>query len=152
VTAQVSRTFTPSADVTNGMVTIGELTLPVADIAPDNTGANFAVAVTDTNTSDRFLDCLILDTQGQTTWVNLPSAEYPIFYIDEPTSDRDLGRVMGSAFGRSQAVSVLADSFVSGGPLTVDPGGPNTLLCYSMTGVPSLAAYYSARWFLDRLS
>jgi hypothetical protein len=152
ITAQVSRTFTPSTDVTNGMVTIGELTLPVADIAPDNTAASFAVAVTDNFTSTRYLDCLILDTQGQTCWVNLPSTEYPIMYVDEPASDRDLGRVMGSAFGRSQAVSVLANSFVSGGPLTVDPGNANTLLCYSMTGVPSLAAYYSPRWFLDRLS
>ena len=150
-TATVSRTFTPSTDVTNGMVVLGELTLPVSDIAPDNVDAYFAITVTDTNTADRFLDCIFLDTMGQTCWVNLATSNYTIFYIDAPTTDRDLGRVLGSTSGRAQATSVLASSFVSGGPLTVDPGSC-TLFCYSIQGAPSLVAYFFPNWFVDRLS
>lgn len=150
-TTTVSRTFTPSTDVTNGMVAIGELTLPYKDIAPDNTQAYFAVSVTDTNTGDRFLDCLFLDTTGGTVWINEPAAGYPTYYVDEPTPDRDIGRVMGSAGTRAQAVSVLDSAYLSGGPLTVDPGN-NTLLAYSADGgAPSLAAYYFERFYRDRI-
>jgi hypothetical protein len=151
VTASVSQTFVPSAFVTNGMLVMGELTLPINDIAPDNTDAYFEITVTDTNTSDRFLDCLFLDTMGQTVWANLAASSYVTYYIDAPDTDRDLGRVLGSTSGRAQATSVLASSFVSGGPLTVDPGS-NVLLCYCIEGAPALAAYYYPAWYLDRLA
>ena len=148
----VSRTFTPSTDVANGMVTLGDLTLPGNDIAPDNTQAYFEITVTSTITADRFLDCLFLDSMGQTCWVNLPTDTYTAYYIDAPTTDRDLGRVLGSVGGRPEAVSVMANTFVSGGPLTIDPSGNGTLLAYSVQGAPALACYYFAAWFLDRLS
>jgi hypothetical protein len=147
----VSRTFTPATDVTNNLVTIGEITLPGKDLAPENTAAYFGLTVNDTNTSDRFLDCLTLDTLGQTCWINTTVSGYTTFYIDEPTSDRDLGRVMGSPTDRTEATSVLDSSFVSGGPLTVDPND-NIMLVYSPSGAPALVATYSPRWHLDRLS
>jgi hypothetical protein len=147
----VSRTFTPASDVTNDLVSIGELTLPGKDLAPENTSAYFVVTVTDTNTSDRFLDCLFLDTLGQTTWISTSVSGYTTYFIDEPTTDRDLGRVMGSPSDRTEAISVMDSTIVSGGPLFVDPGD-NTLLVYSPSGAPALVATYSPRWFLDRTS
>lgn len=149
-TDTVTRTFTPSTDITNGMISVGVITLPIRDLAPDNTSAYFDVTVTSGQTGDRYLDVLFLDTQGQTCWINTTSS-YVQFWIDQPDSDRDLGRVLGSAFGREEAISVLGQAIVSGGPLTVDPGD-NTLLCYCKEGAPSLVAYYFPHWFLERLS
>ena len=56
-------TITPS-QIINGIVTAGVLTLPVKQVAPDNAGGYYSVSVTDTNTNDRFYDCLFLDTMG----------------------------------------------------------------------------------------
>ena len=148
--ASVSRTFTPSTDIPGVIVTIGELTLPDRDIPPYNTSAYFTVGITDTNGSDRFLDVLLLDTQGQTCLIDSP-AQFVNAYLDEPTSDRDLGRLMGSAFDRSEAVSVMSAAFVSGGPLTVNPGD-NQLLCYCVEGAPAVYAQFYPRWWLDRLA
>lgn len=148
-TDTVNRTFTPSTDALNGMVSIGTITLPIRDLAPDNTSAYFDVTITSGQTGDRYLDVLFLDTQGQTCWVDTTSG-YVQFWLDFPDTDRDLGRVLGSAYGRFEAVSVMAQTIVSGGPLTVDPGD-NTLLCYCKEGAPSLVAYYFPHWFLERL-
>lgn len=147
----VSRTFTPSTDIDNGIAVIGELTIPSKDVAPDNTSMFHTAGITDTDTSDEYLDILFLDTQGQTVIVNETNGGYATYYLDEPSSDRDIGRVMGSTYGRPQAVSVLDSAFVSGGPLTVDPGD-NALFCYAVEGAPALIASYSPRWFIDRLS
>jgi hypothetical protein len=221
----VSRIVTPDNDAVNGLVTIGELTLPVSDIPPENNDAYFALCiesnwlsrvdfgcgttsgsstVTDPSavagdvgqviqggtgdipyattivsatpgvgyvmsasatatsseefvigggtTGDRFLDFITLDTQGQTTLVNIPGAfGYDQYYIDQPSSDRDLGRVLGSVSDRSKATSVLASAMVSGGPPVVDPGS-NPLFVYGgKQGVPGLIATYNPRWWIDRI-
>jgi len=151
-TQSVSRTFTPSTDIVNGIAVIGELTLPGKDIAADNTDAYFTLGITDTNSSDRFLDVLLLDTQGQTVIINEASTSYVTYYLDEPTPDRDLGRVLGSATDRTQAVSVLDSAFVSGGPLTVDGGTDCVLFAYAVEGAPAIGANYYPRWFVDRLA
>ena len=145
----VSRTFIPASAVASGIVVIGELTLPGKDIPPDNVSMFYTVGITDTMSTDQYLDVLMLDTTGQTVIINT-STPYVAFYLDQPDSARDIGRVMGSSLDRTQAVSVLADAFVSGGPLTVDPGDC-TLLTYCVEGAPSLLASYSPRWFLDRI-
>lgn len=148
----VSTTVVPSTGVTNGLLTVGELTLPYKDIAPDNQSAVFTVSVTDTNTSDRFLDALFLDTTGQTIELGPPSG-YVSFYIDEPDPDRDLGRVLGSQFGRPDAISVIDSALsLSGGPLTVDPSqSGGVLLVYAIEGAPAVAMSYFSRYFLDRV-
>ena len=46
----VSTTVTPTGGVTNGLLTVGELTLPYKDVAPDNTSAVFTVSVSSTPT------------------------------------------------------------------------------------------------------
>ena len=155
VSQPVSRTFTPSTDVVNGIVEIGNITLPVADIAPDNTKALFKITVTDTDTSDRFLDCLFLDTLGQTHLINTSGGAFENIWIDEPAPTRDLGRVLGSAGDRTQAFSVLAVAgppegslLISGGPLTVDPGD-NLLFAYCIEGPPNIGAWYYPRFYLD---
>lgn len=144
------RTLTPSTDVVNGIVNMGELTLPYKDVSPDNTTGFYTVTVTSTQTTDRFLDCLFLDTQGQTVVISA-SAGYPNMWIDEPTTSRDVGRVLGSAFDRASSISILDQCNLSGGPLTVYPGD-NTLLLYCIEGAPAAVASYSPRWQNDRLS
>jgi hypothetical protein len=151
VSSTASRTLIPSNDSSNGMIDIGVLTLPYRSMAKDNTTAYFTVGITSTNTSDRFLDVLFLDTTGQTVIISTPS-DYVNFYVDAPTSDRDIGRILGSAFDRNEAVSVTDSALaISGGPLTVDPGD-NVLLAYCVEGAPALAVTYYAAWFIDRLS
>ena len=149
---QVQRTVTPSTDIINGIVIMGELTLPVKDIDPSNASAYFTVAISDTDQNDQYLDVLFLDSQGQTVIVNIPPGNsYTSFFIDEPTADRDLGRVLGSDLDRSQAISCLDSAILSGGPFYLLPGD-NTFLAYSPSGAPNLGASYLPRWFTDRIS
>lgn len=160
-TTSVSRTFTPSTDtfIPGGatlaqvpFAVIGELTLPPRDVAPDNASGLYTVTVTDSNTSDTFLDILLLDALGQTVMIGeATTGAYANYYLDEPSPDRDLGRVMGSDFDRSSAISVLDSALVSGGPLYLEPGD-NILLVYALEGAPALSVSYSPRWFLDRLT
>lgn len=152
----VSRTFVPNvtganSDLTsglNGLIALGEITLPIRDIPPDNTASYFTVTVTDTLTADRFLDVLFIDTSGQLVLINNSTAYYT-YYVDVPDATADLGRVLGSQGDRNQAASVLANAIVSGGPLLVNPGD-NTLLVYALEGAPSIVATYRPAYRIDR--
>lgn len=154
----VARTLTPSTEVpaiANGVINLGEITLPVRDIADDQTAAVTTVGIVSTNGSDRFLDVVAVDTAGQVLLVNVRSGTgYPVYFADAPDVDKDWGRVLGSSFDRAQAVSIL-DSIdaLSGGPLVIDPTGPGWLLAYSPDGgAPSLTAGFWARWREARLT
>lgn len=140
------------SQVTNGIVTAGVLTLPIRQVAPDNTGAYYTVSVTDSNTSDRFYDLVFLDTQGSSVIINEPSAGYVNYYIDEADPVASLGAVMGSQFGRPDAVSVTDVATISGPGLSVEPAdGANLIFVYSADGVaPSMACSFFPRWFFDR--
>lgn len=148
----VARTFTPSSDITNGIVVLGEITLPGRAMARDNTAAYFGLTVTDTNTSDRFMDVLFLDTQGATVMVNNPAASaWRNIYLDEPAPDYSLGRITSSAYDRAQAISALDYCpAVSGPPMLAYPGD-NILLAYCVEGAPQIGVSYFPRWFMDRL-
>jgi hypothetical protein len=148
--ATLTATVTP-AQVTNGLVVLGEVTLPVTDMAADNTDAFFTVAVTSSDTLDRFTDLLLLDSQGVTFVVNLPSGGFSDYWVDAPDANADFGRVLGSLTDRSAAVSVLGSTFASGGPLRVDPGD-NLLTVFSPAGMPALEASYFPRWWHERLA
>jgi hypothetical protein len=160
-TTSVTRTFTPNTDmfIPGGatlaqvpIVTLGEITLPLQEIAPDNVSGLFTVTITDSNRSDVWLDCLFIDSTGQTITVGIPQAgAYSAMYIDEPETSQALGRVMGSDFTRAQAVSVMQNSLVSGGPLFLTPGD-NLLLVYAVEGAPALSVHYFAKYFLGRLA
>jgi hypothetical protein len=151
VSATVDRTFIPDADSPEGMIALGEITLPVAAIAADNTtAAYFTVSCTSSNASDLFLDVLFLDTQGQTVILSGGNS-YVNYWIDEPGTSADIGLVLGSSFDRSQAVSVLSETLLSGGPITVEPGD-NLLFLYSIAGAPAVYANYYARWLIDRIA
>jgi hypothetical protein len=159
-TRTVVRTLTPNTEsppIANGFIVVGEITLPVRDIASDATAAYFTVGINSTNSSDRFLDLIALDVRGQTLAVNLAAAApgYVNYFADEPNIDRDWGRVLGSAFDRAQATSVLDanDMILSGGPLVIDPAGAGWLLAYSPdAGAPGLTATFYPRWRDSRLS
>jgi hypothetical protein len=138
------------AGVTSLFAVVGELTLPVKDTAPDNNEGYFTVTVTSSNTSDRFDDCLFIDTSGQTVWVNEPSQGYVNYYVDEPDASQLIGRVLGSQVSRADAVSVLDAAVITGGIPTIEPGD-NLLLCYCVEGAPAVSVSYYPRWFFDRL-
>ncbi len=145
-------TVTPS-QVTNGILTAGVLTLPPKAVATDNTRGYYSVSVTDTNTSDRFYDCLFLDTMGQTVIINEPSLSYINYYLDAPVPNLDLGLVLGSNGGRPDAISVYdACQAISGGTMTAEPAdGENLLFAYSADGVaPSISVSYFPAWYFDR--
>jgi hypothetical protein len=148
--ASVSATLTPSG-ITNGIVTIGELTLPVRDIAPDNTTAFFTVGINSDQLADQFLDVIFLDTLGSTVMVAKNTVLANNLYVDEPTVDRDVGRIMTSWYDRAEAASILGSAFISGGPISVEPGD-NILMAYCVEGCPAISVTYHPRWFLDRLS
>jgi hypothetical protein len=151
--ATVPVAFTPS-QVTNGVLCAGVLTLPVRDIPPDNSSAGFAVAVTDTNTADRFYDALFIDTMGQLVLINAPSGGYLRHWIDAPDANAALGRVLGSQTDRRAAVNALVNTgdVWSGGPLTVEPGdGDNILFAYCPDGLaPAVGATYYPAYYFDR--
>lgn len=149
----VSANFIPNnLPLGNGFVTIGEITLPILAIPADNTQAFFTLTVTSTNTADRFLDCILVDTAGQMILISAPIT-YQQFWIDEPATTQTVGPVYGSQLDRDIAQSVLGNCLVSGGPLLVEPGD-NNLLVYTADGPapPSVVAVYMARWLHDRLA
>lgn len=152
---QVSRSVTPSVDIVNGMVNMGEVTLPIKDYAKFNDQSYFTVSINDTDQTDRFQDVLFLDSTGQTVLLNIDPSQpgyntYVNYYIDEPTADRDLGFIGGTSQDRQHNVSLMEYSFVSGGPLYIGPGD-NLLLTYSPSGAPALGLTYGPRWYLDRI-
>ena len=144
-------TFTPS-QITNGILTAGVLTLPFWRLAPDNVGATFSVSVTDTNLSDRFYDCIFLDTQGQSIIINEPTTGYPNYYVDIPDPNINLGNIMGSQNGRPNAISVLDNTLVSGVTPYLEPADSmNQLFVYSVDAAGiALSVEYYPHWFLDR--
>ena len=140
------------AQVVNGLITAGVLTLPVKAVAPDNTGAYYTVTPFSSNSADRFYDCIFLDTMGQSVVVNEPSTGYVNYYADEPQPNLSLGYVLGSNGGRPNAVSVLDNTVVSGGAITLEPAdGDNQLFTYSADALaPVISVSYYPRWFYDR--
>lgn len=152
---QVSRSVVPATDIVNGIVNMGDVSLPIKDYAKFNDQSYFTVSINDTDQSDRFQDVLFLDTTGQTCLINIDPSQpgfntYVNFYIDEPTADRDLGFIGGTTQDRQHNVSLMEYTFVSGGPLYIG-AGDNLLLTYSPSGAPSLGLTYSPRWYLDRI-
>jgi hypothetical protein len=146
-------TITP-AQVNNGIVTAGVLTLPMKAVAPDNLGGYYTVSVTDSNTSDRFNDLLFLDTMGQTVVINEPSTGYTTYFIDAPDPVVGFGRVMGSSGGRPNAISVMDNcQAISGGPLHVEPAdGDNLLFVYSADAqAPNVSLSYFPAYYFDRI-
>ena len=151
-TSTIPVTLSPS-QVTNGIVTAGVLTLPLKAVAPDNTGGYYTCSVTDTNTSDRFFDCLFLDTMGQTVVINQPTQSYITYYIDAPDPNVSIGRIMGSSSGRANAISVMDNTpYISGGPLYVEPAdGDNQLFVYCAdAAAPAVSLSYYATYYFDR--
>lgn len=152
---QVSRSVVPATDIVNGIVNMGDVTLPVKDYAKFNDQSYFTVSISDTDQVDRYMDVLFLDTTGQTVLINIDPSQpgyntYVNYYIDEPTADRDLGFVGGTCQDRQHNVSLMEYAFISGGPLYIG-AGDNLLLTYSPAGAPSLGITYSPRWYLDRI-
>jgi hypothetical protein len=146
----------PTGNVSNKLLILGEITLPVKDLPDSNQSAYYTVKITDSNTADRFMDVLFLDTAGQTAIVGgIPGGTldtgsgYPVYYLDEPGTDTDLGLCLASTYGRAQATSVIDSAILTGGPLTVDPGD-NPLLVYSPAGQPAVTCTYMPRWMADR--
>jgi hypothetical protein len=139
--------------VNNGIVTAGVLTLPVKAVAPDNLGGYYTVSVTDSNTSDRFWDCIFIDTMGQCVVINEPTSGYVSYYLDAPDPNVSLGRIMGSQLGRPDAISVMDNTpYISGGPLFVEPAdGDNQLFIYCAdASAPNVSLSYYACYFFDR--
>ena len=143
--------FTPS-QIINGLIPAGVITLPLRRLAADNTAGYFTVTPTDSNTADRFNDCIFLDTMGQSVIINESSSGYVTYYTDEPEPNLALGNIMGTQNGRGQAISVLDAATVSGPAIAVEPSeGDNQLFCYSADGsAPVISVAYYPRWYFDR--
>lgn len=152
----LTRTFIPNTDpdhvnLLNGLVLMGTVTLPLYAISPGNNTDTIQFTVNDTNTSDRFLDTLLLDVTGQTVIYSSSASGVNNLWVTEPDLGIDIGQVYGSQNDWDQASSVMYDvPVISGGPMAVLPG-ENPFFCYSVQGAPALQASYLPRWNLDRL-
>lgn len=156
VSVQATRVLTPANDITNGYVTMGEITLPIKDYDEANDQVYYTVSIHDTDNGDSFQDVMFLDVTGQTVLVNIApgtvsDGQYSTFYINEPTFDRALGQVLGTSQQREQSVSVLDMALLTGGPMYLN-GDENLFLAYSTGGTPNLGISYSPRWYSDRIS
>jgi hypothetical protein len=140
--------FTKPSSWANGIVTIGEMTIPDRELPPENTGAYYTVSFDTGDPDDRLLDALFFDSMGQLVTINVSGAGYSQYYIDEPTPDVDVGYISGSMRDRKWSVGVMSSTFVSGGPLTLQTGMTQIFL-YSINGAPALIASYFPRWFVD---
>jgi len=152
VSLPLTRTVTPSTDITNGYVEMGPVTLPLAELPPGQLQAYFTVAVTSGNTSDRFLDVLFLDVTGQTLLVNVAGTSLlNNIWADAPDANRALGGIYGSNADRDQSWSITANiDRMSGGAFSVEPTQHNRLLTYSQQGAPAVTGQYLPHWWMDR--
>ena len=156
-TATVSQSVTPNSlptlsDTTAGqgpIVILGELTLPIQDIAQDNSQCYFTASITSGQTTDAFSDILFLDTQGSTVIILSPTG-YSNYFLDEPSVDRDIGLVLGSLFDRQDAISVIDRATIAGPPISFSPDGNPWMLVYAAEGAPQTQVHYFPRWYLDR--
>ena len=148
------KTFTPSTDPDvslNGIVSLGEITLPGKRLPAENQTSLFTATITDSDVSDRFMDILFLSTDGQTLIIN-GTAQYANFWAEEPLA-ADIGLIMGSVLDRGNAVSVTDQAMIiSGGPLFVDPEGNQLLLVYAVEGAPGVQLTYFPRWRAGRFA
>jgi hypothetical protein len=156
VSTQLTRSFIPNTDpdhvnILNGLVLMGVVVLPLSPISPGNNTDVIQITVNDTNTADRFLDTLLLDTTGQTVVYSSSASGVNNLWVTEPDIGLDFGYVYGSQADWDQAGSVMGDCVVmSGGPMAAMPGD-NPLLVYSVQGAPAVQASYQPRWLLERL-
>jgi len=152
VTATLSRTFTPSTDIVNGYVDMGQITLPIAELPPGNTSAYFTLTVNSGQTADRYLDVVFLDTQGQTVLINTSGTGWNNIWLDPPDRDRDLGMVLGSDADRDRSYSLTqwVDRW-PGGAFYVRPNTHNRLLLYAQQGCPSATLTYLPHYLVDRV-
>ena len=148
----ITRTVTPSTDITNGFVDMGPVTLPLAELPPGQLQGYFTVGVISANSSDRFLDVLLLDVAGQTLLINVPGASVlNNIWVDEADQNRALGGVFGSYAERDQAQSITGNiDRWGGGAFSVEPGQHNRLLTYSAQGAPAATGWYIPHWWMDR--
>lgn len=156
VSTQCTKTVTPSTDITNGYVTMGEVTLPIKDYDISAAETYYTVSIHDTNGNDRFQDVLFIDSMGQTVLCNITpgsagDGRYNTYYIDEPGSSAALGKILGTGSDRDRAISVLDMAMATGGPLYLEDAD-NQVVTYSTSGAPNLGITYSPRWYNDRLS
>lgn len=142
--------FYPSA-YESGICILGELTLPGKELPKQNLAAFYTVSIESSDTADTFYDILFLDTLGSTVIIQTLTP-YTNLYTIAPGSLRDIGMVLGSSLDMANAISVLDQAIVTGGPLTVDLDGNQALLLYSTSGAPSCQMTYFPLWYLDRLA
>jgi len=147
-----TKTFVPNTDPDvskNGIVNLGEITLPQRKLPAENLAARYTMTITDSNTSDDWYDVLLLDSQGSTVVVNSDTA-YTNYFVDEP-GETDFGMIMGSLLDRTDAVSVTAQCLsISGPPPGVDPEGNQLVLVYAVEGAPAVYMTYYPRWRISR--
>jgi hypothetical protein len=151
---QATKALTPATDIVNGICNLGEVTLPIKDYANYNDQSYFTVAVNDTDTNDRFMDVMFLDTTGETILINVAPGTpgygtYVNFYIDEAPTNTDLGFIGATVQDRQHQVGILDFTSVNGGPLYITPGD-NQFLCWSPSGPPNLNITYAPHWYLVR--
>jgi hypothetical protein len=148
-TQSIAYTFTPSTLASN-IVSLGTITLPNKELPPQNVNAYYTVTINDTITADSIYDILFLDTMGSTVFIQSPQL-FANMFIESPRDTRDVGYILGSVYDMDDAVSILDNAAVTGGPLTVEPFGNQQLLLYAIEGAPNAEMVYFSHWFEDRL-
>lgn len=111
-------TITPSTQVTNGIFTVGNITLPLLAVQGSNVSGYYTVTVNDSDSSDSFADCLFIDTQGQTVLINIPQVA-----VSTPAVPSSGGTVTNNT-GYPVAVTISGGTIsnVSVGGVTVGSG------------------------------
>jgi hypothetical protein len=137
--------------VSNGLLDMGVVTLPLAPIAAGNITDYHQVHVDSTNASDVPLDLLLIPSTAQCLIYSTAGSGVANLWLDTPALGADLGHVLGSQADRDQAVSLLGECDYSGGPLWIGDGDHRVVI-YSVQGVPALMLTYVPWWRLDRLA
>jgi hypothetical protein len=146
-----SQVFTGSytSPLSDRLVRLGEITLPLRRVPSDNTTTTYTIDINHTAGADTYSDLMLLDTRGQTVIADPPSAVNAV-YLDAPTGLLELGAVYASATGnRSDAYCIDDTSLPLGGPFQFEPGN-NRMLIWSDTAAPTLTTSYYPLWLLER--
>lgn len=133
----VSQAITTTVSGPQFLLSVGEITLPLMAIPPENTICSTTIAVTSSNVTDAFTDVALCDTQGQTILINGMGSTNTRAYVDQPDPLVGIGDVYQSATDRTGAFSAMQFAVISGGPMLFEPGD-NRLLLLSTAGAPNV--------------
>lgn len=149
-----SKTLTaPGSSATAQLFPVGEISLPLKDVADEVDDILYEFAAANTVTYATLADAILLDTRGFFVVIPALSTARKYIWIDAASAENGFGGIWGGdSADRSDAVSLLGEDGIKlAGVFSLDPGD-DYVMAWSSAGVPNVKVEYYPRWLHERAS